>query len=195
MRGRGNVNKLSSINLNRLAVFVSVAESRSLTAAAVKLGIAKTMVSAHMQRLEAELGVSLLVRTTRRLSLTEAGEAFYVATRRILGEIDDAVSQAGSTSAEPRGTLRVTAPIDYGAAIVTPALVALRERYPELRVDLILDDTRFDLIAEGIDVAIRLGRLPDSSHQAVVVGRYVKWLVASPLFLQHHTGLRMSSDL
>jgi DNA-binding transcriptional LysR family regulator len=189
------VNKLSSINLNRLAVFVSVAESSSLTAAAVKLGIAKTMVSAHMQRLEAELGVSLLVRTTRRLSLTEAGEAFYLATRRILGEIEDAVSQAGSTSAEPRGTLRVTAPIDYGAAIVTPALVALRERHPELRVDLILDDTRFDLIAEGIDVAIRLGRLPDSSHQAVVVGRYVKWLVASPLFLQHHTGLRMSSEL
>lgn len=189
------MSKLSSINLNRLVVFVSVAESSSLTAAAVKLGIAKTMVSTHMQRLEAELGASLLVRTTRRLSLTEAGEAFYASARRILNDIDDAVLEAGSATAEPRGTLRVTAPIDYGAAIITPALVALRERHPELKVELILGDTRFDLIAEGIDVAIRLGRLADSSHQAAKVGSYAKWLVASPEFLQGAGRLRMSEEL
>lgn len=189
------MSKLGSINLNRLVVFVTVAESSSLTAAALKLGIAKTMVSTHMQRLEAELGASLLLRTTRRLSLTEAGQAFYVAARRILDDIDDAVLEAGSATAEPRGTLRVTAPIDYGAAIITPALVALRALHPELKVELILGDTRFDLIAEGIDVAIRLGRLADSSHQATKVGNYAKWLVASPHFLRGAGRLRMSEDL
>lgn len=186
------MSKLGAINLNRLVVFVAVAESKSLTAAAAKLGIAKTMVSTHMQRLEAELGASLLVRTTRRLSLTEEGAAFFASARRILNELDDAVLEVGSATAEPRGTLRVTAPIDYGAAIITPALVALRERHPELKVELILGDTRFDLIAEGIDVAIRLGRLADSSHQATLVGRYEKWLVASPQFLRSAGRLRMS---
>lgn len=189
------MNKLASINLNRLVVFVAVAESSSLTAAAAKLGIAKTMVSTHMQRLEAELGASLLVRTTRRLSLTEAGQAFYASARRILNDVDDAVLEAGSATAEPRGTLRVTAPIDYGAAIITPALVALRARYPALKIELILGDTRFDLIAEGIDVAIRLGRLADSSHQATKVGSYAKWLVASPKFLQGAGRLRMHEEL
>lgn len=187
--------KLGSINLNRLVVFVSVAESDSLTAAAAKLGIAKTMVSTHMQRLEAELGVSLLVRTTRRLSLTEAGEAFYVASRRILRDVDSAVLAAGDDARQPRGTLRVTAPVDYGATVVTPVLVSLRERYPALKIDLLSADRRFDLITEGVDIAIRLGRLADSGDQAVKVGRYAKWLVTSPHFLRRTDRLNTPEDL
>lgn len=178
--------KLGAINLNRLAVFVTVVECGSMSAAARRLGVAKTMISAHIRQLELELNASLLIRTTRSLSLTETGRAFYAASRQILHEVDDAISTASGDAAEPRGTLRVTAPIDYGAMVVTPLLVSLRERYPALKVELLCADRRFDLIAEGIDIAIRLGRLADSTHRAVQIGHYTKWLVAAPQFLKRH---------
>ena len=180
------MSKLGAINLNRLAVFVAVVESGSLTAAAARLGTAKTMVSTHMQRLELELGARLLVRTTRKIGLTEAGEAFYAASRKTLRDIEDAALAIGNETAQPHGTLRVTAPIDYGASVITPVLVALRREYPTLNVELLSADRRFDLIAERIDVAIRLGRLGDSTYQAIKVGSYTKWLVASPSFLKRH---------
>jgi DNA-binding transcriptional LysR family regulator len=180
------MSKLGAINLNRLFVFVAVAENGSLTAAAGKLGIAKTMVSTHVQRLEAELGVSLFTRTTRKITLTEAGQAFYAASRRALHDIDDAVLAAGNDTAQPRGTLRVTAPIDYGTAVITPLLIGLQQRYPALRIELQCVDRRVDLIAEGLDVAIRLGGLADSTHRATRVGGYTKWLVASPQCLERH---------
>jgi DNA-binding transcriptional LysR family regulator len=189
------MNKLGAINLNRLVVFVAVAENGSLTAAAEKLGIAKTMVSAHMQRLEAELGSSLLTRTTRKTALTEAGKAFHTATRQALHDIDDAVLAVGSSAAVPRGTLRVTSPVDYGAAVITPLLVSLQQRYPALKVELLCADRRFDLIEEGIDVAIRLGRLADSTHRAVRVGGYTKWLVAAPQCLKRHGVPETPADL
>lgn len=178
--------KLGTINLNRLIVFVAVVENGSLTTAAEKLGIAKTMVSAHVQRLEAELEASLLTRTTRKITLTEAGQAFYAASRQILRDIDDAVLAVSNSAAAPHGTLRVTAPVDYGTTVITPLLVSLRGRYPSLKIELLCADRRFDLIEEGIDVAIRLGRLTDSTHRAVKVGGYTKWLVAAPSFLKHH---------
>ncbi|WP_211462336.1 LysR family transcriptional regulator [Collimonas silvisoli] len=174
---------LSSVNLNRLQVFVTVVEAGSLTAAANRLGLAKTMVSTHMQRLESEIGASLLVRTTRRLSLTDAGEAFYEASCRILSDAETAISAAGHDTAEPRGTLRITAPIDYGATVVAPVAVALQQRYPLLKIELLAGDRYFDLVADGIDVAIRIGRLPDSGYQAVRIGSFAEWLVASPQFL------------
>ncbi|HWW07237.1 LysR family transcriptional regulator [Collimonas sp.] len=175
---------LASVNLNRLLVFVTVVEAGSLTAAANRLGLAKTMVSTHMQRLESEIGASLLVRTTRRLNLTDAGEAFYEASRRILNDAETAISAAGHDTAEPRGTLRITAPIDYGATVVAPLAVALQQRYPLLKIELLAGDRYFDLIADGIDVAIRIGRLPDSGYQAVRIGSFAEWLVATPQFLE-----------
>lgn len=174
---------LSGVNLNRLAVFAAVVEAGSLTAAADRLGIAKTMVSTHMQRLEAELGATLLVRTTRRVTVTEAGRAFYTACRHILSTADDAISALAQGSGELRGTLRVATPIDYGASVIAPMLVALRQTHPELKVELVSADRLVDLVAEGVDVAIRLGRLADSSYRAVKIGGFVKWLVASPGFI------------
>ena len=171
---------LSSINLNRLVVFVAVVEAGSLTAAARRLGLAKTMVSTHMQRLELELGASLLVRTTRRLSLTDAGAAFYEASRRILRETGEAVAAAGEETADPRGTLRVSAAVDYCSNVLAPLAVELVRRYPLLKIDMIAEDRRADLIAEGVDLAIRVGRLADSSHQAVRVGSFEQWLVGRP---------------
>jgi DNA-binding transcriptional LysR family regulator len=174
---------LSAVNLNRLVVFAAVVEAGSLTAAADRLGIAKTMVSTHMQRLEAEVGASLLVRTTRRVSVTEAGNAFYEASRHILNTAEDAISALAQDSGVLRGTLRVATPIDYGANVIAPMLVALRQRHPELKIELVSADRLVDLVAEGVDVAIRLGRLADSSHRAVKIGGFVKWLVASPAFI------------
>ncbi|AMM15748.1 LysR family transcriptional regulator [Burkholderia sp. PAMC 28687] len=174
---------LSGVNLNRLVVFAAVVEAGSLTAAADRLGIAKTMVSTHMQRLEAEVGASLLVRTTRRVSVTEAGHAFYAASRQILSTAEDAISALAQGSGELRGTLRVATPIDYGTNVIAPMLAGLRRTHPELKVELVSADRMVDLVAESVDVAIRLGRLADSSYRAVKIGGFVKWLVASPEFI------------
>ncbi|RFU44822.1 LysR family transcriptional regulator [Paraburkholderia sp. DHOC27] len=175
----------SEVNLNRLAVFVAVVEAGSLTAAGERLGIAKTMVSTHMQRLEAEVGASLLVRTTRRVSVTEAGRAFYEASRQILGIADEAL-QALDQGGVLHGTLRVATPIDYGAIVVAPALVALREQHPGLHIELVSADRLVNLVAEGVDVAIRIGTLADSSHRAVRLSTFSRWLVASPAFVAAH---------
>ena len=183
------------VNLNRLAVFVAVVEAGSLSAAARRLGLAKTMVSAHIQRLEAEVGASLLLRTTRRQSLTDAGEAFYESARRIVQDAQEAISAAGRDTAEPRGTLRVTAPNDYAASVVAPVAVALRKRHPQLKVELLAGDRVMDMLKEGIDVAIRSGRLADSSLQATRIGSFTEWLVASPLLFEGRAMPRQPRDL
>jgi DNA-binding transcriptional LysR family regulator len=177
---------LHSINLNRLLVFNAVVEAGSLTAAGQRLGLANTMVSRHMQLLESEIGVSLLTRSTRRLTLTEAGRGFYEASRAIAQSAEQAVQLARTGLDRPRGTLRVAAAIDYGTLVVTPVLARLRARYPELKVELICGDDLIDVVAEGIDVAVRIGKLADSSLRAVEVGGFVKSLVASPDFIAAH---------
>lgn len=174
---------LASVNLNRIVVFVAVVESGSFTAAAARLGMVKTMVSTHIKRLEAEVGANLLVRTTRRLALTDAGEAFYEASRVLIRDAEAAVQAAGEDTTALRGTLRITAPVDYAATILAPLLVRLRETHPELRVELLTGDRLFDLVAEGIDVAIRVGNLSDSRLRAVQVDSFVHWLVATPAWL------------
>jgi len=174
---------LASVNLNRIVVFVAVVESGSFTAAATRLGMVKTMVSTHIKRLEVEVGANLLVRTTRRIALTDAGEAFYEASRILIRDAEAAVQAAGEDTTALRGTLRITAPVDYAATILTPLLVRMRETHPELRVELLTGDRLFDLIAEGIDVAIRVGNLSDSRLRAVRVDSYAHWLVATPAWL------------
>jgi DNA-binding transcriptional LysR family regulator len=183
------------VNLNRLAIFVAVVDAGSLTAAAARLGLAKTMVSTHMQRLEAEVGASLLVRTTRRLGVTEAGRAFYEASVKILRAAEEALNAVSGEASPVRGTLRVSSPIDYGALVVAPALVELRRTHPQLDVELLCTDQYVDLIADGIDVAIRLGRLADSNYRAVKLGSFVKWVVASPEFIGKCGPPRTPADL
>jgi DNA-binding transcriptional LysR family regulator len=183
------------VNLNRLAIFVAVVDAGSLTAAAARLGLAKTMVSTHMQRLEAEVGASLLVRTTRRLGVTEAGRTFYEASVKILRATEEALNAVSGETAPVRGTLRVTSPIDYGTLVVAPALVELRREHPQLDVELVCSDQYVDLIADGIDVAIRLGRLADSNYRAVKLGSFVKWVVASPAFIDTWGSPRTPAEL
>jgi DNA-binding transcriptional LysR family regulator len=177
---------LNTINLNRLTTFVAVVEAGSLTAAAGRLGLAKSMVSKHMQLLEAEIGVGLLLRSTRKLSLTEAGRAFYESSRQLLQSAEQAIEQARTGRDIPQGTLRVASPIDYGVIVVAPLLAQLRARYPGLKIDLTCGDHVIDLIAEGIDVTVRLGKLADSGHMATRVGPLRRWLVASPAFIEQY---------
>lgn len=183
------------VNLNRLGIYAAVVEAGSLTAAAERLGLAKTVVSTHMQRLEAEVGASLLIRTTRRLNVTEAGRRFYEAAREILRAAEEALADVASDGGPLRGTLRVTAPIDFGQLVVAPAIVALRRMHPELDVELICNDRYMDLVAENIDVAIRLGRLADSTYRTVKIGSYAKWVVAAPEFVAKYGEPRNPSDL
>jgi DNA-binding transcriptional LysR family regulator len=133
-----------------------------------------------MQKLEAEIGSQLLVRTTRRLHLTEAGTGFYEACRKLLQNVEAAVAEAASGSERPRGRLRISCPVDYAAAVVAPLAAELCRRYPELRVEILSSDQRVDMVAGGIDLAIRIGRLADSSHRAATIARFNEWLVAAP---------------
>lgn len=171
---------LIDINLNRLVVFAAVVETGSITAAAKRLGLAKTMVSAHMQKLEAEIGSNLLVRTTRRLHLTEAGAAFYEACQKILQDTEAAIALASSNTQQLRGKLRISTTVDFGATVMAPLVAELVSANPELRVELVASDHRVDMVAEGIDVSIRIGRLTDSTHRAALIAHFDEWVVAPP---------------
>jgi len=186
---------LTAVNLNRIVVFVAVVETRSFTAAAARLGLAKTMVSTHVQRLEAEIGATLLKRSTRQLALTKAGETFYEAARTLVDHAEAAVLAANEDSTALRGSLRITAPVDYTAEIIAPLMVHLRHEHPGLRLDLLAGDRVFDLIAEGIDVAVRVGKLADSRLRATQVGSYSYWLVTAPAFLEGRKLPRRPEDV
>lgn len=175
---------LANINLNRLVVFVAVVETGSITAAAKRLGLAKTMVSAHMQKLELEIGSNLLVRTTRRLHLTEAGTLFYEACQKILADTEAAVALASSNTRELRGRLRVTTSIDFASQMIAPIAAELTRAHPDLYVEIVSSDHRVDMVAEGIDVAVRIGRLADSSLRASLISYFEEWVVAPPEMFQ-----------
>jgi DNA-binding transcriptional LysR family regulator len=186
---------LNGVNLNRFVVFVRVVEIGSMTGAAELLGIAKTVVSTHIQRLEAELGASLLSRTTRKLTLTEEGESFYDAARGIVESAEEAVNAVGRDASELRGTLRVTASVDFSASVLMLLVAQLSQRHPLLKIQVLSGDRLFDLVAEGIDVAIRLGRLSDSTYKAVRVAEFRSWLVAAPSVIDERSKVSKPEDL
>jgi DNA-binding transcriptional LysR family regulator len=149
--------------LMALEMFVRIVENGSFTAAADQLGLSRAAVSKHMAALEDRLDVRLLNRTTRRCSLTEAGQAFYERCRQILGDLEDAEREAGQTGLRPKGTLKVNAPMSFGTMYLAPAIPDFLGLYPEVSIDMTLNDRVVDLLEEGFDVAIRIGRLADSS--------------------------------
>ena len=144
-------------NLRRLAYFAAVVETGSFTAAAERLGITKAVVSQQVARLEREFRTSLLTRTTRKVQATAAGQAFYQRCALILHEADNAFDELASVSSEPNGTLRLTAPFDYGVAVVVPTIAAFTQRHPACKVDAILSDQTVDIVSGGIELAIRVG--------------------------------------
>jgi len=177
-QAEGNPGGLS--NLRRLAYFVSVVETGSFTAAAERLGITKAVVSQQVARLEREFRTSLLARTTRSVKTTEVGQAFYLRCALILREAEHAFDDLAETSAEPSGTLRLTAPFDYGVGVVVPAIAAFIGRYPACKVNAALTDQTLDIMSGNIELAIRVGWLAENSLQARKIGSFRQLLVASP---------------
>ncbi len=181
--------------LNEFAVFSEVVEAGSFTAAAGPLGLSKAAVSEHVSRLEAQLGVQLLQRTTRRLSVTEAGEACYRHTRRMRAEADAAAQAAAEYHAEPMGVLRVACPEAFSVRHIVPFAARFLPLYPRLSLNLSEAPVHVDLIGERFDMAIRIGELPDSRLVVRRLGLARSLLVAAPVFLQQGEGFDKPSDL
>jgi DNA-binding transcriptional LysR family regulator len=178
-----------------LAIFATIAETESFSATARRLGVSKAMVSEAMSRLEAKLGVALLQRTTRNVTLTEAGASALPHAQRVLIAGRDAEEAATRTLTTPRGTLRVNAPMSFGLLHVVPALSAFAQLYPEIRVDLVLDDRVLDLVEGGFDLALRIGTLPDSSLVSQRLGTSRNVLVAHPDYLSRRGHPQRPDDL
>jgi DNA-binding transcriptional LysR family regulator len=169
--------------LQAMAVFVQIAERGSLTAAAETLDKSLPSVVRILASLEEALRVRLFNRTTRRIALTEEGRIYLESCRRILAEIDDAESALGQDETEPHGTITVTAPVRFGEMHVAPAVTRFLQRYPEVQVKLLLLDRVIDLLDEGVDVAVRIAPLADSSLVAKPVGQIRRVVCASPKLL------------
>lgn len=181
--------------LQAMKTFVTVVESEGFTAAARKLDVSLSVVSRVVTELEAHLGVRLLTRTTRVVRPTETGAAYFENCKRILGEIEEAELTAAGTHSSPRGTLVVTAPVLFGARHVTPIVVEYLQQYPEVMVNCVLVDRNINFIDEGVDVGIRIGELPSSSLQAILVGRVRRIVCAAPSYLERHGVPRAPEDL
>jgi len=166
-------------NLKRLAYFAAVVEAGSFTAAAERLGITKAVVSQQVARLERDFQTQLLTRTTRRIVVTEAGVAFYERCSRILREAGDAFDELADIPTEPSGTLRLTAPLDYGLTAVVATVVEFSRKFPRCKVDLSLSDQSLDLHAGEAELAIRVGWLTDPELQARQIGGFRQLLVAT----------------
>jgi DNA-binding transcriptional LysR family regulator len=141
-----------------ITTFVAVVRGQSLSSAGRKLGLPKSTVSRRLMRLEQDVRVKLLHRDARKVTLTPAGRRFYEAVAGAVDSIDTALSSLDQTSKEPRGSLRITAPIDLGRMVLSPILVAFLERYPEISVDVAFTNRMVDLVQEGFDLAVRAGK-------------------------------------
>jgi DNA-binding transcriptional LysR family regulator len=169
------------MDLNDILVFTRVVQSGSFTAAARALGTTKSSVSRKVSELEDRLGARLLQRTTRKLSLTDVGQAYYDDCARIIGELEEADLAVGRMQAAPRGTLRISVPLAF--SFVGAAVTDFLQRNAEVRVEIVATDRRVDLVDEGFDLAIRAGTLADSSLIARPLGRSRRLLAASPRYL------------
>lgn len=163
-------------------VFTRVAESGSFSRAALELGLSQPSTSRIVTGLEARLGVKLLLRTTRHVALTEAGAVFLESARQAAADLEDAEDAARGIDSL-RGTIRLAVPIMYGTRAVIPVLPGFLERYPELRVEITMRDERQNLVTSGVDMAIRMGTLEDSSFGARQIASVGRVLVASPAYL------------
>ena len=185
---------MAPTDLNALLVFACVAEAGGFTAAAAQLGVAKAKVSLAVSRLETQLGVTLFSRTTRRVALTDAGQALYAQCVPPLRAVQDVLAQVG-TGGELAGTLRISASVDYAAHTVSRAVAAFAALHPQLEIDLRTSDRVVDMLQEGIDVALRLGWLRDSSLRATRLGDFEQYVVASPAYLAQAPRIRHPRDL
>lgn len=186
---------LGQIDLNTLVVFDAVVEAGGFTAAAERLGVAKAKVSIQIGRLEGKLGVTLFVRTTRQVSLTDAGRMLHEECKPLLLGLQDAIDQIGHEKVALTGMLRLTTSVDHAVQSLAPAVAAFAAQHPALHIDLRTGDRVVDLVGEGIDLAIRLGWLRDSTLRAVKLGEFEQHVVSSPAYLKSAGRPRRPEDL
>ncbi|HWX00566.1 LysR family transcriptional regulator [Collimonas sp.] len=172
--------------LTSMQIFVRVVEKGGFSAAAEEAGISPTMVGKHVRQLEEQLGVRLLNRTTRRQSLTEIGQLYFERCKQALLEIEAADASVKQMQLLPRGVLRVTAPATFGGLMLAAVIRDYLERYPDVELDLSLNDRVVDLVEEGFEVGLRIGALPDSSLVAWPLQPYRALVCASPDYLARH---------
>ena len=177
-----------------MTVYVKVVETGSLTAAAQACEMSTTMVGNHLRALEQRLGMRLINRTTRRQRLTEFGSTYYQRCLEVLGLVADSERLAEQTQGEPTGTLRITAPLTFGTECLAPALAEFSQRYPQVKLDVVLTNQRLDLLDHGFDVAVRLG-LPDSKLIARPLMDYTLTACAAPAYLARRGIPQKPTDL
>lgn len=181
--------------LEAMKTFVAVVECGGFASAARKLRLSPPVVTRAVADLEERLGLRLLTRTSRVVRVTEAGSRYAADCRRILAEIDAAEDSVIGSHGEPRGTLTLTAPVLFGHLYVTPVVASYLQRHPETDAQCWFVDRIVNILEEGIDVAVRISELPDSSLQATRVGWVRRVLVASPAYLEKHGEPRTPADL
>ncbi|MBN3865602.1 LysR family transcriptional regulator [Pseudomonas frederiksbergensis] len=169
-----------------MQVFAAVAQEQGFSAAARRLGMSAASVTRAVAALEQRIGTQLLTRTTRSVHLSEAGQRYLEDCRRILAEVQEAEDSAAGSHAQPRGQLTITAPVLFGDLFVTPLMVGYLTQFPEVSINAVLVDRVVSMVEEGIDVAVRIGELPDSNQHAIRVGEVRRVICASPGFLTDH---------
>ncbi|EDA9777786.1 LysR family transcriptional regulator [Salmonella enterica] len=177
------VKELAMLNLQRMSLFVAVVDSGSFTAAAAASGQTKAVVSFNIRQLEKELGVTLLLRSTRRLTLTDAGVLFYQKGVNLLNAAKNLQDEVRASHSGLGGELRITTTPEFGEQVVIPVLAQFSQRHPDLRIRHMSSSHHADLIAERFDVAIRLGSLADSRYRAALISRFTILPVAAPQWL------------
>jgi DNA-binding transcriptional LysR family regulator len=181
------------MDLNELLVFAKVVQAGSFTAASAALRMPKSTVSRKVSELEERVGAQLLQRTTRKLRLTEVGRAYFEHCARVVAEAEQAEQVVTRMQATPHGLLRVTTPLNF--PVLGPLSAEFLARYPEVRLEMVCTDRRVDLVAEGFDVAVRAGMLPDSTLIARRIGTIERLVVASPGYLEARGAPRKPADL
>ncbi|WP_426618768.1 LysR family transcriptional regulator [Pseudomonas rustica] len=167
-------------------IFTTVAQEQGFSAAARRLGLSAASVTRAVAALELRIGTQLLIRTTRSVHLSEAGQRYLEDCRRILAEVQEAEDSAAGSHAQPRGQLTVTAPVLFGDLFVTPVMAGYLAQYPEVTINAVLVDRIVNMVEEGIDVAVRIGDLPDSSQHAIRVGEVRRVICGSPDYFARH---------
>jgi len=183
------------MDLNAVKIFVRTAELRSFTDAASVLKMTQSGVSRAVSRLESNLGVKLMNRTTRSLSLTPDGQAFFERCSLLLSEFDDAEYQLTEQQERPSGVLKISSPVGFGRSVLLPVLTQLSRKYPSLIVEASMTDRMVDLVAEGFDAAIRIGTIPDSRIVARRLNVVRLVTIASPAYLERFGTPKSPDDL
>ncbi|MFJ2711331.1 LysR family transcriptional regulator [Pseudomonas sp. NPDC087346] len=169
-----------------MQVFAAVAQEQGFSAAARRLGLSAASVTRAVAALEQRIGTQLLIRTTRSVHVSEAGQRYLEDCRRILAEVQEAEDSAAGSHTQPRGQLTVTAPVLFGQLFVTPVMADYLAQYPDVAINALLLDRVASMVEEGIDVAVRIGELPDSNQHAIRVGEVRRVICGSPGYFAVH---------